>query len=1398
MTKNNISWSNFEAIHSNPRDTFEQLTRILFKRQFLDATSVLVSSPNHPGTEANPIYSHKLDRYIAFQSKFFQNGVDYSQIQKSVEKTIEKYSDSLDAFYLYCNKDLSLDSKSFKKIENSLNEHDIEIVVISNNEILATIIDYPDLQSFFFGNQTITKERFREYNQLSFDSLGTRYNPKFNVVTGTDEKIQLFTKNQSAIDKINSKKSDIISELDTLYYIRNEDIISKIKNCINGLKDITVDSVDECLEWNSKVNQTLKSELEELAVMKKSLETDIESDESLSKDERNRFYNKIREVDRLLEIIDFFGCSREEYALITEKILVVNGEAGMGKTQLLATATKEIMDNEGLSLLLLGHYYSASNDISSQIMERLDFRGGLRNFLDILDILGEVENKNIYILIDAINETPNRAVWKNGLAKILSEIEKRVHIKIILSVRAGYENLVFEENMNKKLQDGRILSVIHVGFQDKSIEATREFLNFHGIPFSTSDFLNYEMTNPLYLTLFCKTYNGEELNLFQMFERIIAKVDEEIQQILEIPDSGAILMDLLLEIAQYQLQNITNSISKKDLLRLNFWSNYGISKKPFFISNLVKSGLVIEYLSKDREVYSFGYNLLEDYLKSKVVMELYFDKEAIRKYSEKELLKIEKGEIQNGYNIDTFLFVCCFCFQKFGEDCINIIEKVTDKHDCYDLANRYIKSFSWRPVDTLSRELFRSIANHYPTDIDSVLRVLIENCSKEKSPLNAEFLHEILFTKKLSERDGFWLPFINRLTYEDERVYQLISLYDNGDRINGLSKEKTKLILTLFTWLLSSSNRKLRDETSKAMIEILKYDFELSEFLLRKFEDVNDPYIIQRLYGVIFGASTKKVNLFDREFQSLAEYVYLSVFDKEFIYPDILLRDYARLIIERFLFEFPTKKTIMDYSKIIPPYKSEPIPVVPTETYRDYEAGSNIDGFDRIDSSMRPEGVGMYGDFGRYTFQAALTQFENIDVENLYHYAMQFIRDELGYTSNKYLSEYDMGMRHPLDRSGGQTVERIGKKYQWITFYNILARVSDAYNLKKWDDEEDTSFKGPWEPYVRDFDPTLNYHTLSPLHILPKFSIDYELEFLEQESNNNEEIDEWINQKPSLFNKPLHYKDDNGIEWVLLHQHKELKYKPEESEENLFGYIEGEQRIWRKIEAYFIENSEFADFIQNIQEKKFLRNNISDGAPSYYQFFNREFAWSPSVTEANNIGCDYYVDTGKQRIEQRKKIDFKCSDDEFEIVEIEEDVVVNIKKKIAKLQPARIHFLWEEEYDLSKKETVSFDIPSTTIVSKLNLTQKQHDGYYYDGNDLVVFDGELTGVINGLVIRKDYLDRFLKENGLSIIWDFVGEKQYFTQTPREQYYSRWEGIFWEDKDSMSSQIYLDEQRTVKD
>ena len=96
------------------------------------------------------------------------------------------------------------------------------------------------------------------------------------------------------------------------------------------------------------------------------------------------------------------------------------------------------------------------------------------------------------------------------------------------------------------------------------------------------------------------------------------------------------------------------------------------------------------------------------------------------------------------------------------------------------------------------------------------------------------------------------------------------------------------------------------------------------------------------------------------------------------------------------LFEFPKNSAKIDRLNIIPPYNSKPIPIVTPSTYS--SSDSKRGGFDRIDTSMRPEGVGMYGDFGRYTFQSALNRFKNVDIENLYHYALQYIRDELGYS----------------------------------------------------------------------------------------------------------------------------------------------------------------------------------------------------------------------------------------------------------------------------------------------------------------------------------------------------------------------------------------------------------------
>ena len=86
------------------------------------------------------------------------------------------------------------------------------------------------------------------------------------------------------------------------------------------------------------------------------------------------------------------------------------------------------------------------------------------------------------------------------------------------------------------------------------------------------------------------------------------------------------------------------------------------------------------------------------------------------------------------------------------------------------------------------------------------------------------------------------------------------------------------------------------------------------------------------------------------------------------------------------------------------------------------------------------------------------------------------------------------------------------------------------------------------------------------------------------------------------------------------------------------------------------------------------------------------------------------------------------------------------------------------------------------IIEHFNLVQKQSDGYYCtkDG-ELVCFDGNLSGIYDGLLIRADYLDVFLQENDFKIFWTCIGEKQFFTGDTN-QVWSSWKGLyFWENK-----------------
>ena len=166
---------------------------------------------------------------------------------------------------------------------------------------------------------------------------------------------------------------------------------------------------------------------------------------------------------------------------------------------------------------------------------------------------------------------------------------------------------------------------------------------------------------------------------------------------------------------------------------------------------------------------------------------------------------------------------------------------------------------------------------------------------------------------------------------------------------------------------------------------------------------------------------------------------------------------------------------LLNEKKIIPPYSSDPIPEIEDQHYLEQNfSGATYN----IIKSMRFEGWGWYGDFGRYIFQSALNHFD-VNEYQIFNYAIFHIINELDF-SEELFKDYDMFV-HRYDRHQTIKTERIGKKYQWITMYNVLARISDNCGMKEsWQSSSDNTiqYEGAWNLYIRDFDPTLNANFL--------------------------------------------------------------------------------------------------------------------------------------------------------------------------------------------------------------------------------------------------------------------------------------------------------------------------------
>ena len=87
---------------------------------------------------------------------------------------------------------------------------------------------------------------------------------------------------------------------------------------------------------------------------------------------------------------------------------------------------------------------------------------------------------------------------------------------------------------------------------------------------------------------------------------------------------------------------------------------------------------------------------MNDYFSAKTILSMFHTEEEIRKYVYENVLGIIDGKFKNWGSEDLFTHVCALYAEKFGKECIDIIQSINDKTDRANLFRIYIESFEWR------------------------------------------------------------------------------------------------------------------------------------------------------------------------------------------------------------------------------------------------------------------------------------------------------------------------------------------------------------------------------------------------------------------------------------------------------------------------------------------------------------------------------------------------------------------------------------------------------------------------------------------------------------------------------------------------------------------------------
>ncbi|WP_277638475.1 serine protease [Bacteroides graminisolvens] len=1063
------------------------------------------------------------------------------------------------------------------------------------------------------------------------------------------------------------------------------------------------------IHWYNHIPAEYKVVVKGMSAFKKFMDEGLITDNFYSEVEFIAEYRRNKDTDdyfirgtyrtTFLKLMDEIGRMQDVEALAKEKFLFVTGDAGCGKTHHLCHVVESLCQHVNV-YLLFGTDFCASKDPERTISEVLKWESV--NALKELNDELKIKDKYATFFIDALNEGAGTFLWNEKLPQLRCVFESYEKLKLVVSVRTMEPS----DALRKQFKGWEIRSINGFSNVEKAIKKYFENSNITENP---QDYINVrEFQRPLFLKIFCKAFyslpfeNRKDIDILKLYHIYFYDRNHEVSLGTDEDPQRYVTLRMMYQIGDRSLlsYNCCDIPREKAIQIGNKLCHYRTWSKNLY-HNLLKANLLMEYNTSDGMKTAFEYDSMGDYVRANSMLRYNEGDYERLSYLLRLVRELNKGTQNPEESNHIYNTIITFLSVWNPDHTIWKRKEFTDGVLTKMLLDSLMLRNMQSPRSTLNNDDIAAIV----LEKDNYLKpsFIFKNFSLYRNHLIAP-IHKKLLKMDMVERDERWTIYVNRLLDDHSYLYTINQVEINDDK-------DLQVYIQLLSWLLTSSHPRLRYNVVRKIHGILRNHHELCMQLIDQFYEVNDPYVLQGIYSAIYGVLLVARNI--DLIHQVAELIYIRHYENQINVPsEISVRCWTLKILE-----FNSVLNLADtyWENSQPPYtRTDDLMGIPDG--EDFEPDIYFGvghGAQKLHMSL------FTWDFSRYIIGTNSRSHSNtyikdghgVLLKNITNAVASRIKNVYGYS--QLLSDYDD--RVPYETSMTHLYERIGKKYQWISLGEVKAYLSDTCIMTKnrWN-KELAEKPYPWYDDQRDsFDPTLK-STDNAL------GVDVELfEEVETPHITDENGDDWLESRENLPSSYIIVKDRAGKEWVNIVGYQKVRQtKGEEGRESFLYYC-----------PCLVKNENIYAFEEWARKQNFYGRWMPENT-GFHEFLWNEFPWSDSCKQVHNDEVEIYSHNAPCNV-----ILPYCAQLQENRLAIEDEDDFNSTVYMPNVDMYAFHKLYTAERGITRNQE--------GVIVALNRN----------------IDGD---ILDTLVFRRDFLDKYLEAKKLTLFYCNPGEKQLYS------------------------------------